>query len=297
LLVLLLLPLAGCTAVLRPETLGVRTPTAEASPAPQETPSLTAGPTRTATLAPSPTVIPTEEPLILVILYDNNPYDERLRTSWGFSCFLERGDLRILFDTGADSSTLLANMATLGIDPGGLDAIVLSHIHGDHVGGLDGVLAANEDTTVYVPQSFPSRFKDDVGGRARLVEVGEPMRIAEGVQTTGEMGRAIREQALIVSSAQGAIVITGCSHPGIVEIVARAKKVSGEPIDLVMGGFHLSGTGKAGIKSIVEAFQRMGVRRVAPTHCSGDLAREMFAEAYGDQFIRAGVGLRLEIQP
>ncbi|MGC9359608.1 MAG: MBL fold metallo-hydrolase [Anaerolineae bacterium] len=233
---------------------------------------------------------------MLTILYDNYPYDDRLRTSWGFSCLVERGGLRVLFDTGGDSPTLLANMEALGVDPGNLDAIVLSHIHGDHVGGLDGVLSRNEDTVVYVPQSFPLRFKDDVRSRAGLVEVGGPMRIAEGVRTTGELGGAIKEQALIVSSAEGVIVITGCAHPGVVNIVAKAKEVSGEPIELVMGGFHLSGTGQAGIRSIVDDFQELGVHRVAPTHCSGDLARRMFKEAYGDAFVSAGAGLRLEIE-
>jgi len=291
-----LLLLIGCTACLGGGTPTKGLPPLQPSCTLQPTASMTPVPTKTQLRMASPTVVPTKEPIVITILYDNYPYDERLRTSWGFSCLVERSGLRVLFDTGGDSPTLLGNMEALGVDAGNLDAIVLSHIHGDHVGGLEGILAQNGETVVYVPQSFPTRFKSDVRSIARLVEVGDPMRIAEGVHSTGEMGGGIKEQALIVSSAEGAIVITGCAHPGIVAIVTKAKEVSGEPIELVLGGFHLSGTGQAGIRSIVDDFRELGVHRVAPTHCSGDVARRMFREAYGDAFVAAGAGLRLEIQ-
>jgi 7,8-dihydropterin-6-yl-methyl-4-(beta-D-ribofuranosyl)aminobenzene 5'-phosphate synthase len=292
-----LLLVIGCTPPFEARAPTKALPPLDPSSMQQQTASSTPLPTETATAMPSPTMVPTKEPIVLTVLYDNYPYDERLRTSWGFSCLVERSGLRVLFDTGGDSPTLLGNMEALGIDAGNLDAIVLSHIHGDHVGGLEGVLARNEETVVYVPQSFPARFKDDVRSRVRLVEVRDPMRIAEGVQTTGELGGAIKEQALIVSSADGALVITGCAHPGIVSMVAKAREVSGEPIELVMGGFHLGGTGLAGIRGIIDEFQRLGVHRVAPTHCSGDLARRLFKETYGDAFVPAGAGFRLEIQP
>ncbi|KYH38709.1 MAG: hypothetical protein AYL28_002660 [Candidatus Bathyarchaeota archaeon B23] len=79
----------------------------------------------------------------LIILYDNNPYDPRLEISWGFSCLLNLNQTTILFDTGGDGRLLLNNMKRLGIDPREVDIIVLSHIHGDHVGGLNAVLEAD----------------------------------------------------------------------------------------------------------------------------------------------------------
>jgi 7,8-dihydropterin-6-yl-methyl-4-(beta-D-ribofuranosyl)aminobenzene 5'-phosphate synthase len=104
--------------------------------------------------------------LRLIIVYDNNEYDPRLKTKWGFSCLVEGLEKTILFDTGADSATLLSNMKKLKIDPAEVDAIVLSHIHGDHVGGLSGFLEENSDVIVYLPESFPGSFKDEVRSKA-----------------------------------------------------------------------------------------------------------------------------------
>jgi len=281
------------------------TPTPTATPVPTGTPiptaTLTTIPTLTSTTIPSPT--PTSEPtpteaaeeLILTIVYDNNEYGERLKTAWGFSCLVERGDLALLFDTGGDAPTLLSNMATLGLDPAAIDTIVLSHIHGDHVGGLGSILAVNEETTVYLPRSFPASFKEQVKARAHVVEVHEPMEIAEGIYTTGELGTGIVEQSLVLVTGRGSVVITGCAHPGVVNIVTKAKEITGEEVYLVMGGFHLGGASEATIEGIVEDFQKLGVQKVAPCHCSGDLARSIFERAYGEDFIGVGVGSTLPV--
>ena len=231
----------------------------------------------------------------LAIVYDNTTLDPALSAAWGFSCLIQRGDLTLLFDTGGDAPTLLSNMTTLGLDPAVIDIVVLSHFHGDHVGGLGGILRANKGTTVYVPRSFPTDFKAQVKASARLAEVREPVEIAEGVYTTGEMGRGIREQSLALVTKQGLVVITGCAHPGIVKIVTKLKKVTAQEVHLVMGGFHLGGVSHAGIKGIVEDFRKLGVQKVAPCHCSGDLARSTFKELYGEDCTLVGVGSTLEI--
>ena len=280
-----------------------------ATPTPTSTrlpPTATQKPIPTVTVSPSPAVpspTPLPEPtptealggVTITILYDNNPYNERLKTAWGFSCLVERGDLTLLFDTGGDASTLLSNMETLGLDPAEIDIIVLSHIHGDHIGGLGGILAVNKGTTVYLPHSFPAGLKEQIRASAQVVEVHEPMEIAEGIYTTGEMGEGILEQSLVVSTTQGLVVITGCAHPGVVNIVARAKEIAGGEVYLVMGGFHLGGVGEAVIEGIVEDFQKLGVQKVAPCHCSGDLARSIFERAYGEDFIPTGVGSKLKV--
>jgi 7,8-dihydropterin-6-yl-methyl-4-(beta-D-ribofuranosyl)aminobenzene 5'-phosphate synthase len=279
----------------------IASPTSERATA-TPLPTFTATPIPTATLAPSPeraTVEPTPteatEKLTITIVYDNNEYDERLKTAWGFSCLVERGNITLLFDTGGDAATLLSNMETLGLDPAEIDIVVLSHIHGDHVGGLEGVLAVNEDTTVYLPGSFPASFKEQVKPHAYVVEVHEPMEIAEGIYTTGELGTGIIEQSLVLVTGQGLVVITGCAHPGVVNIVARAKEITGEEVYLVMGGFHLSSASGALIEGIIEDFRELGVQKVAPCHCSGDLARSIFGREYGEDFIRVGIGSRLEV--
>jgi len=232
----------------------------------------------------------------MTVVYDNNPGVEGLQTAWGFACVVETPDLTVLFDTGGDGDTLLANMRRLGLDPAALDLVVLSHIHGDHTGGLADFLAQNPDVTVCVPPSFPQAFKQGVqAAGAKLLEVEPGQRLASHVYTTGEMGTAIREQALVLEAEPGLVVITGCAHPGIVAMVAEAKRLRGREVELVFGGFHLGGASRAHLNSIVASFREMGVRRAGPCHCSGDQARAIFKEAYGDNYEPIAVGSRIQV--
>jgi 7,8-dihydropterin-6-yl-methyl-4-(beta-D-ribofuranosyl)aminobenzene 5'-phosphate synthase len=263
--------------------------------APQHTATTAMTPAPTA--LPSPTVATEDEKVIITVVYDNNAYDPRLQTAWGFGCVIERDETTVLFDTGGDGAILLSNMAALGFDPRVVDIVVLSHIHGDHTGGLADLLATGVRPTVYVPKSFPASFKTQVKAITALQEVAGPQEILPGIHTTGQMGSGIVEQALVVETPQGLVVITGCAHPGIVEMVRRAGQIGESGVYLVLGGFHLGGASARRIADIIAAFREMGVQKVAPCHCTGDQAMDMFAAEYGDDFIQNGVGKILEIKP
>jgi len=132
--------------------------------------------------------------LELKIVYDNNAFDPRLKTAWGFACYINTGKVKILFDIGGDPKILLANMERMGIAVGEIETIVLSHIHGDDVGGLSGILSKNSRVDVYVPASFPNDFKSRVKSYgSNLIEVHAALKICEGVMTTGELGSGIIE--------------------------------------------------------------------------------------------------------
>jgi len=232
----------------------------------------------------------------LTIVYDNNPYDKELTTSWGFSCLVESEDRTILFDTGGDAATLINNISKLKIDIGKIDTIVLSHIHGDHVGGVSGILEKNPNLTIYLLSSFPESFKEGIKKYGcNTVEIHEETEINDYIMSTGELGTWIKEQSLLLSTDKGIVVITGCAHPGIVNIVKKAKEITGGDIYLVIGGFHLGGETRGEIGSIIEELKDLGVEKIAPCHCSGDLARSMFKEAFGNNYIEAGVGAVIEI--
>jgi 7,8-dihydropterin-6-yl-methyl-4-(beta-D-ribofuranosyl)aminobenzene 5'-phosphate synthase len=226
----------------------------------------------------------------ITVVYDNNPYDPRLKTAWGFGCLVETDQATILFDTGGDGAMLLGNMTTLKIDPQSIEVVVLSHIHSDHTGGLGALLGTGARPTVYAPRSFPARFKADVRSLTTLEEVTGPAEILPGVYTTGEMGSGIVEQALAIETSEGLVVITGCAHPGVVEMVRRAKQISEAEVYLALGGFHLGGASRQKIGRIIADLQALGVRRVAPCHCTGDQAIKAFADAFGAGFIQNGVG-------
>lgn len=227
----------------------------------------------------------------LTILYDNNPYDYRSKSSWGFSCLIELRGKTILFDTGGDGETLLYNMRVLNKDPKAIDVIVLSHIHGDHTGGLWSILREKSTLKVYIPDSFPQEFEERIKKfGAEVVRVGAALEIDRGIHSTGEMGYGIKEQSLLVHTPKGMILITGCAHPGIVNILEKAKAIAGKDIYMVIGGWHLFSAGEKEIKGIIEAFRRMGIQRVAPCHCTGDKALAMFKNEYGGNFIKVGAG-------
>lgn len=223
----------------------------------------------------------------ITIVYDNKKLNDNLTSGWGFSC-LVGSDL--LFDTGGDGRTLLSNMAKMGIDPAGIKTVALSHAHGDHTGGLGALLDIGVRPTVYVPRSFPTRFKANVRSLTTLVKVHGPMEIQPGIHTTGEVGRGIVEQALVVEAGEGLVVITGCAHPGVVKMVRRAQESVGGEVYLVLGGFHLGSVGRRRIERIVADFGQLGVQKVAPCHCTGDQAIGIFAKKYGENFIQVGVG-------
>jgi 7,8-dihydropterin-6-yl-methyl-4-(beta-D-ribofuranosyl)aminobenzene 5'-phosphate synthase len=227
---------------------------------------------------------------IITILYDNTVFDERLSADWGFAALIELAGSTILFDTGGNGAMLLDNMQKLGFDPLDIDTIVLSHEHRDHVGGFPNILALGVEPTIYLPSSFSPSIKSIASSHGVLVEVSDPMEIYPGVFTTGEMGREIIEQALILETAKGSVVVTGCAHPGIVEILERAREISSEEIDMVVGGFHMKDHTPSQIESIIDDFRRLGVNQVVPTHCSGGSAKSAFAKEYGENYLEGGVG-------
>jgi 7,8-dihydropterin-6-yl-methyl-4-(beta-D-ribofuranosyl)aminobenzene 5'-phosphate synthase len=206
----------------------------------------------------------------------------------GLSFLIETDRGGVLFDTGQTAAILLHNLALLGKSLKEVDAIVLSHAHNDHTGGLQGLLGVNDHLVVYLPRSFPEAFKAGVRDRARVVEVDGPLQIIDRAWSLGEMGTSPIEQSLILQTRQGAILVTGCAHPGIVSIAQAARDMG--PIHLVLGGFHLRDMGEAQIRSILTQLQALDIDLMAPCHCTGDLARQLFAQAYGAAYLPAGVG-------
>jgi 7,8-dihydropterin-6-yl-methyl-4-(beta-D-ribofuranosyl)aminobenzene 5'-phosphate synthase len=128
---------------------------------------------------------------------------------------------------------LLANMHRTGLNPTNVEAIVLSHIHTGHTGGLDELLAEHADLEV----------------------------LFGNVWSTGKLRDRIIEQALILDTAKDLVVVTGCAHPGIDRIAETAVRLIGIRIQPLMGGFHLGRTGRAESQAIIAGFRRSGWKR------------------------------------
>lgn len=231
----------------------------------------------------------------ITVIYDNNTFKEGLGTAWGFSCVITGLEKTILFDTGGDGSLLMENISKLGIDPNIIDLVVLSHEHWDHVGGMESFLEKNHNVDVYALESFPQDFKQMVSSRgAKIIEIEKPKEICKGVHSTGQLGTSIKEQGLIIRTDKGMILITGCAHPGIVNMARKTKELFDENILFVMGGFHLNAASNRQINDIIMAFKDLQVKYAGPCHCTGDNARKLFAEQYGDKYVNIGAGLIIE---
>lgn len=239
---------------------------------------------------------PALKDLAITVVHDNYPHCDVLRTAWGFSAYVTGPERTILFDTGSDGALLLENMARLQIEPGRIETLVLSHVHPDHTGGLTGFLKESPHVCVYLPGSFPVRFKDIVRGYgATVVEVNEPCQICPNVYSTGILGRLVKEQALMIRTQRGLVLLTGCAHPGITAILKTVTRLYEGDILLVMGGFHLEWATARKVKKIIGVFQSHGVQYVAPTHCSGDRARDLFARHFGQGYVSVGAGKRVAL--
>ncbi|MEE4311372.1 MAG: MBL fold metallo-hydrolase [candidate division KSB1 bacterium] len=243
---------------------------------------------------------PKDEPLHhlkLTILYDNNPFRGGLTCDWGFSCLVETGQETILFDTGTDGKILCANMDTLGIDASSIGSVFLSHQHMDHVGGISSFLARNSRVHVWYLPSFSDETKEIIESEAASAEsIPEPRQLAENIYSTGQLEGRVYEQSLILRMKQGLVIITGCAHPGIVNIVEKAMELTGVSPYMVIGGFHLRSGSDEEIAAVISRLKTLGVEKAAPTHCSGDKARELFEKAFGDNYMPVGAGWTITLE-
>ncbi|MBN2180688.1 MAG: MBL fold metallo-hydrolase, partial [Sedimentisphaerales bacterium] len=233
----------------------------------------------------------------ITVIYDNNPFKEGLETAWGFSCLIRGPEKTILFDTGGNGPLLLENISKLEIEPNNVDLVVISHAHWDHVGGMESFLENNSNVSVYILESFPDDFKKMVDSHgAKIIEIEKPIEICRGVYSTGQLGTSIKEQGLIIRTDNGTILITGCAHPGIVSMARKTKELFDENILFVMGGFHLGPASKTQLNDVIKALKDLQVKYAAPSHCTGDNARALFAEQFGDKYVKIGAGRTIEVK-
>jgi len=186
----------------------------------------------------------------IVIVYDNVA-NEPFKSGWGFSCYIK--EKQILFDTGDNGKALLHNMKLLGIDPEEIEKIVLSHDHFDHSGGLKSLLKINENVEVFVPEGF-SRFR--LRGIKNYRVVAEPFEISDGCIVSGGIDKHKFEQFLMLRTAKGIAIITGCAHPGLDNILSFAERFG--KVHAVIGGFH-----DFGEINLLES-----IDLVVPCHCT-----------------------------
>jgi 7,8-dihydropterin-6-yl-methyl-4-(beta-D-ribofuranosyl)aminobenzene 5'-phosphate synthase len=233
-------------------------------------------------------------------LYDNTVTQPGTKADWGFACLIESQGHTVLFDTGANPDVLRQNMAALKLDPARIQALVFSHEHSDHTMGI-GALPAIPGLPVYAGEHLQLKPPAEealarIGAKRIAVKAGQPLEVFPGFTVTEEISaNGAYEEALVVDTPEGSIVIIGCAHPGVLLMLEQIAKTTKRPIYMVIGGFHLLKTPTDDIKRIVAGFKSLGVQWAGPTHCTGDEAITLFREAYGDHFITGGVGAVVDV--
>lgn len=211
----------------------------------------------------------------ITIITDNTVYKKGLKSEWGFAALVELENMpKILFDTGASGSVLLYNMENLNIDPKSIDCLVISHDHWDHTGGIRDFLKINDNIKLYIPVSFSSELQ-----AKEVIRVDEPLDIHPKVHSTGELEKI--EQSLVVEKDGKMVVIAGCSHPGVGNILASAKEF-GQVIALI-GGLH-------GFSQF-DLVKDLGL--ICATHCTQ--YKEKIQKLYPEKFVEGGAGKVIEI--
>ncbi|MBM3995840.1 MAG: MBL fold metallo-hydrolase [Planctomycetes bacterium] len=224
------------------------------------------------------------------ILFDNMAANKDYLRSWGFSALIDFRGKRILFDSGSDPILLLEHMDKMKIDPKSIDEAFISHHHDDHRRGIYWVFEKNPAMKVHFLDSFGiEAFHAADQVKMKPNRVKGPFELMPGVYSTGPIDGLPPEQALLLETSQGLVMIVGCSHPGIVKMVEAAQKQrKKDSIRVLLGGFHLLKTQADEIRKVVNRLDELKVKIVIPAHCTGDAATEILQSAFGKHSAGAG---------
>ncbi len=271
--------------------------------------------------------------LEVCILVDDRAVEHDLCIEHGFSAWVCCDEDCMLVDTG-QGGCLRRNAHVLGVALERASCVMLSHGHYDHGNGLEEFFGCNAGAPVYLHSgALRERFSSTGGtvhaiglrerlrgqlsdspGRLRFAD--EPVRLSGALATTGAIPRRHEWEgpppsqfldrdcttpdpvgddiALYAATPEGTVVVTGCAHAGIANIMDHVSDLTGEQrIHTVIGGLHLAAASAERLERTIDAFGRHDVQRVAACHCTGVGAIEAIREELGERCIPCAGGTRI----
>ena len=269
----------------------------------------------------------------ITVLYDAFGKSPAMQKDWGYAALVEYGGRRILFDTGNNPDILAQNAKAKGVDLSKLDFVVMSHRHGDHMGGMAHLLSVNPKVKIYAPKEGFGVYGGDLPGTfyrrdaslppeqryydgappsvmrfgaawpgANFELIDKTMEIAPGIHLIALVSDKpgtleLRELSLAINTPDGMVIVVGCSHPGIDRIVAAAAAINPR-IHLIAGGLHLVVSNDQEIEKTVATLRdSFKVAFVAPGHCTGEPTFTVLRKAFGERALYAGLGTTLALGP
>jgi 7,8-dihydropterin-6-yl-methyl-4-(beta-D-ribofuranosyl)aminobenzene 5'-phosphate synthase len=263
----------------------------------------------------------------VTILYDSFGKSPTLTMDWGFAALVDYGGKRILFDTGNNAQIFEHNVKAAGVDLQKLDFVVMSHRHGDHMGGLAYLLKVNPTVKIYAPKERSGVYGDDQpsstwyrkdpslpaeqryysGAPPEIIHMGEAwpsanfqlidknIEIVPGMYLIALVSDKpgtleLRELSLAIRTPDGLVLVVGCSHPGVERIVQEASAIDPH-INLLLGGLHQIQAPDPEVERIARVLHdQYKLDRIAPGHCTGEPEFAALKKTFGDHYLYAGVG-------
>jgi len=226
----------------------------------------------------------------------DNYCERKIEAAWGLSIFLETPEKNILLDTGPSPSILENNLKELGISPRSIDCVVLTHAHLDHFAGLRYLAENSPGIDVYVPEPSAELLKKKFrNAELNIIGIKESEKICRDVFIIGPMYGPPFEQSLALKTENGIAVFVGCSHPKVINLVAKATKELGGKLHSVVGGFHMGGSPSTECRETIKHLLRLGAEKLMPIHCSGEYIRLILKKQLREAWISQEEGEKITL--
>jgi len=272
--------------------------------------------------------------LCMTMLVEDTALGGGLLAEHGLSFWIEYGDKNILFDTFR-SDILFRNAETLGINLNEFSAIVITHGHYNHTGGLSAILDIATKTTFYLhPAAIFQKFSRrtlkvnsidmpylarNAVQRCRVIWTATPAQIFSGMSVTGQVphinnfedvrgaffvdescripDELLDDQALFFESGRGLVVVLGCAHSGVVNTLEYIRNLTSQnKIYATIGGMHLLNASKERIEQTITNFQEYNIQKIGLVHCTGDIATGRFSNTCKDRCFPCPTGTQISLK-
>jgi 7,8-dihydropterin-6-yl-methyl-4-(beta-D-ribofuranosyl)aminobenzene 5'-phosphate synthase len=226
------------------------------------------------------------------VIYDNTSARADVKEDWGFSALVTFRGRRVLFDSGTKPELFLENLKKLDVEPQSIEQTLISHTHDDHRGGVYKLYPLHPRMRVHFLDLFTREaFEDAARIGMKPQRVTRPFELLPGMYSTGVVAGDPPEQSLVIETSRGIVMLVGCSHPGVVRMVEAAERQRKKnSVRLLLGGFHMFRQRPEQIAPQIVRLKELGVERIMPAHCTGDLAKQMIRDAFGAGYETAGAG-------